>query len=59
MSLCPVDLAECAREECAGGYCMRESEPHVILCWECGEIVDRRGHHAGICVACLTLETAG
>jgi hypothetical protein len=59
MRLCPLDLTECARDECAGGYCMREkSEPHVTLCWECGEIVDRHGHSAGICIACITVRTS-
>lgn len=58
MRLCPVDLAACSRTECAGGYCVLEGEAHVTICWECGDIVDRRGHTAGTCIACLTVSRA-
>jgi hypothetical protein len=58
MKICPVDLAVCERPECGGRHCELADHPHMTICWECGEIVDRHGVVAGTCIACVTMVVA-
>ena len=58
MKICPVDLACCGRADCHGRHCALAEEPHVTICWECGEIVDRHGVVAGTCIACVRIPVA-
>jgi len=49
--VCPMDLEQCVRPECLSGVCRRVADSALMMCDECGELLERRLLLA-ICNAC-------
>ena len=50
--VCPMDLEQCVRPECGSGACRRVADSALMMCDECGELLERRLLLA-VCDACV------
>ena len=52
MLLCPIDLEQCNRRDCAGGLCALADGVRMNVCFECGAL-EAQPPAVGLCLVCF------